>query len=267
MCLKADGYIKQILFCEITHLIRYWSKNRHNEDYKSYSYLIKEFWQNLDALFNSLIHDSQNSETFNTPDTNYSQIQFLNTLKIAPVHSRKNLKVKFANLEEDAPTQIQTQNSEDDADADFLVEFNSFVNSLYVKYFNQITEQRVKKYVTYLNTLITSLESEELSKSLSEFLRKQINFVNLYNDILRKWLSGQSNETEEIIELVFNLMKYMNDSEKDEVLNSLTMVRDVYSSLRLFIIEKYTAIYFYLFPVRRYFNDTKCNAVRPVQKP
>uniref|UniRef100_V9IIV2 E3 ubiquitin-protein ligase listerin n=1 Tax=Apis cerana TaxID=7461 RepID=V9IIV2_APICE len=100
MCLKENNQMKQILFSEITHLIRYWSKNRYNHDYKSYSYLIEEFWKNLNILFTSLIDASENSEIFDISDTNNSQIEFLITLKTAPMHSRKNLKVKFCNTEE-----------------------------------------------------------------------------------------------------------------------------------------------------------------------
>lgn len=227
MCLKENNQMKQILFSEITHLIRYWSKNRYNHDYKSYSYLIEEFWKNLNILFTSLIDASENSEIFDISDTNNSQIEFLITLKTAPMHSRKNLKVKFCNTEENIMTQSQIQNIENDADTEFLSELNNFVNYLCVKYFNQITEKREKKYIAYLNKLIICFESDELFKNLSEFLKTHINFLNFCNEILRDWLLEQSKETEHIIELIFNLMKYMNHSERNEILKSLIEFDDI----------------------------------------
>ncbi|KOC69982.1 E3 ubiquitin-protein ligase listerin [Habropoda laboriosa] len=225
MCLKENDPLQQILFCEITDLVRYWSKNRRNEGFESYSHLIELFWQELDALFTSLVDASKNSETFNTIDTNNSQIEFLFTLKAVPVHGRKNLKVKFSNPEENVTTQSRVENTENEIDAEFLSELKNFVNSLCVKYFNQITEQGAKKYVVYLYKLLTCFESEGLSKNLSEFLKTQINFPSFYNTILRNLLREQSEETEHIIELtiieLFDLMKYMSEPERDEILESL----------------------------------------------
>ncbi|KZC08965.1 E3 ubiquitin-protein ligase listerin [Dufourea novaeangliae] len=226
-CLKEKTQMKEILFREIIQLVRYWSKNRHNEDYKSYIHLIQRFWIELDSLFNSLIDASQNSETFNTPDTNNSQIEFLITLKTAPMHSRKNLKVKFSNPEEDTNVEPETPTTEVDTDTKFLAELNNFVNSLCIKYFDKISEQRTQKYVIHLNKLITCFESEKLFINLSESLKTQINFFSFYDQVLRQWLLEQSTETEHIVELIFNLIMYMNESEKEKVLKSLTGFEDV----------------------------------------
>ncbi|XP_076766423.1 E3 ubiquitin-protein ligase listerin [Xylocopa sonorina] len=227
MCLKENSPMKQTFFCEITHLIRYWSKNRNNKGYKSYSCLIQEFWRTLDILFSSLIRASENSETFHTPDTNNSQIEFLIALKTGPEHRRKNLKVKFSGPDENTTAQSHIRNAESNTDTEFLSELNTFVNSLCMKYFHQITDQRAKKYVIYLNKIITCFESKELSKNLSEFLKTQINFLEFYDKILRNWLLTQSKETEHIIELIFNVMKYLSDSEKNEILKTLTEFDDI----------------------------------------
>lgn len=226
MCLKENSPMKQIFFCEITHLIRYWSKNRHNDDYKLYSCLIQEFWRNLDILFTSLLNANEKSETFDTPDTNNSQIEFLNILRTAPEQCRKNLQVKFCNPEENVTTQSQIQNVENDTDIEFVTELNKFVSSLCIKYFNHIIGKREKQYVTYLNKLITCFESDELFKNLSDFLKTQINLLNFCNEILQNWLLERSKETEHIIELIFNLMKYMDHYEKNEILKSLIEVKD-----------------------------------------
>ncbi|KAK1131911.1 hypothetical protein K0M31_016058 [Melipona bicolor] len=219
ICLKKSGPMKQMFFCEITHLVRYWSKNRHNKNYKSYICLIEEFWRNLDILFTSFIDASEKSES-SILDINNSQIEFLITLRTAYVHGRKNLKVKFCNSEENIINQSQTQNVENDIDVEFLTELKNFVNSICVKYFNQIIEKSEKKYVIYLNKLITYFESDD--KNLFERLNMQINIFNFYNEILRSWLLEQPEEIEDIIELIFNLMKYVSYSEKNEILKSLT---------------------------------------------
>ncbi|XP_031845099.2 E3 ubiquitin-protein ligase listerin [Nomia melanderi] len=227
-CLKENAPMKQILFCEISHLLRYWSKNRHNEDFESYTHLMEQFWIELNSLFHFLIDTFQSSETFNIADTNNSQIEFLITLKLAPTHSRKNLKVKFSAPEEDI-INIESRKSvtEVDTDTEFLVELNNLVITLCIKYFDKITEQRTQKYVTYLNKLITCFESEKLFTSLSESLKTQINFLAFYDQVLRQWLLEQSIEAAHIVELIFNFISYMNDCEKDKVLKSLTEFEDI----------------------------------------
>ena len=215
--------MKQMFFCEITHLVRYWSKNRYNKNCKSYICLMEEFWRNLDILFTSLINTGKSESDI--LDINNSQIEFLITLRTASVHGRKNLKVKFCNSEENIINQSQTQNVENDIDVEFLTELKNFVNSICVKYFNQITEKSEKKNIVYLNKLITYFESDDTFKNLFELLNTQINIFNFYNEILRSWLLEQPEEIEDIIELIFNLMKYMSHSEKNEILKSLTEVK------------------------------------------
>lgn len=243
MCLKENGPMKQTFFSKITHLVRYWSKNRHNEDYKSYSILMQQFWSELDKLFNLLIDAGQHSETFNIVDTNNAQIEFLITLKTAPAHGRKNLKVKFSNSEEDEIIQPQTEIISTDIDTQFISELNNFVNSLCIKYFNQITKECEKKYIVHLNKLIICFESEDLFKNLSESLKTQINFSNFYEQILRNWLLEPSKETEHIVELIFNFMKYMNDSEKNEILKSLTQVKYIFLCKYVQLNDIYIYIY------------------------
>ena len=55
--------------------------------------------------------------------------------------------------------------------------------------------------------------------------RKLINFFNFYNEILRSWLLEQRENIENIMKLIFNLMKYMNHSERNKIWESLTEVR------------------------------------------
>ncbi|KAK1134380.1 hypothetical protein K0M31_012151 [Melipona bicolor] len=218
MCLKEDGPLAQIFSYEITHLIRYWSKNRYNKDYKSYICLMEEFWRNLNTLFTSPVNIS-------------SQTAFLITLRMGSEHGRKNLEMKLCNSGENIMNQSQTQNVENDTDVKFLAELKTFVNSICVKCFNQITE---KGYITYLNKLIAHFEGDHAFENLFELLNAQMNFFNFYNEILRSWLLEQRQDIEDITELMFNLMKYMNHSERNEIMESLTEVR-VNSSFVFFL--------------------------------
>ena len=91
-----------------------------------------------------------------------------------------------------------------------------------MKCFNQITEEG---YITYLNKLIAYFEGDDAFENLFKLLNTKINFFNFYNKVLRSWLLEQRQYTENAMELMFNLMKYMNRSERNEILESLTEVR------------------------------------------
>ncbi|KAG7213022.1 hypothetical protein KM043_002357 [Ampulex compressa] len=166
-CLKENVPIKKIFFCEVTHLIRYWSKNRENEEYKSYACLIQEFWVELKTLIESLVDLSDDSTTSQILNINNSQIELLHNLKNAPVHIRKNLNVKFSDSEEKLETQIRTKSAEENA-----------------------------------------------------------SILELYDKTLKHWLLNNTVEREETVQLIFNLIKYLNDAEKNQVLKSLIELDD-----------------------------------------
>lgn len=218
ICLEEDGPLAHVLFTEITYLIRYWSKTRYNKNYKSYVCLMEEFWRNLDMLFSSPVNIS-------------SQTAFLIRLRMAPEYGRKHLEMKFCN----STNQSQTRNVKNDTDVKFLAELKSFINSICVKCFNQITE---KGYVAYLNQLIAYFEGDGALENLFEHLNTQINFFHFYNEILRSWLLEQRQDIQNVTELMFNLMKYMSHSERYEILESLPEVR--ISSFTYSLLETHT---------------------------
>ncbi|KOX68013.1 hypothetical protein WN51_08144, partial [Melipona quadrifasciata] len=126
--LKEDGPLAQLFSYEITHLVRYWSKNRYNKNYKSNIYLVEEFWQYPNMLFTSPVNIS-------------TQTAFLVTLRMCSVYDRLNLEMKFRNSEENIMNETQTLNVENDTDVIFLAEFINFVKFICVKCFNQITQK------------------------------------------------------------------------------------------------------------------------------
>ena len=170
---------------------------------------MEEFWRNLDVLFSSPVNTN-------------TQTAFIITLKMACGYGCKNLEMKFCNSEENIINQSQPQNVEKDTNVKFLDELENFINSICVKCFNQITEEG---YITYLNKLIAYFEGDDAFENLFKLLNTKINFFNFYNKVLRSWLLEQRQYTENAMELMFNLMKYMNRSERNEILESLTEVR------------------------------------------
>ncbi|KYN18118.1 hypothetical protein ALC57_09628 [Trachymyrmex cornetzi] len=129
-CMTDSIFMKQCCFIEITHLIRYWSKNRNNEKYKSYISLMEQFWIELPLLFEKYMNMSKGIVC--TADGKDSHIEFLLNLKDVPDRTRKKLKVKFSDPS-DSVTVSEPKVKVVDVYADtvFNAELCKFVNGLF----------------------------------------------------------------------------------------------------------------------------------------
>jgi len=227
-CMTGSMATRQFCFIEITHLIRYWSKNRTNEGYKSYIPIIQQFWIELHLLFDNLINVSQeNYEMSQNIDIKNSQIEFLLTLKNAPDRTRKKLKVKFSNADNSVKRQSEIKVTDVNTDIVFNAEFCQFINVLCTSYFNKINHQRSIDYISQLNKLTKHFESKELFIALSKSLEVDKNFFEFYDKSLKYLLLQNSETMEQILELIFYFIAYINDAEKDKVLKSLIELNDI----------------------------------------
>ncbi|KYQ46429.1 hypothetical protein ALC60_14525 [Trachymyrmex zeteki] len=129
-CMTDSIFMKQCCFIEITHLIRYWSKNRTNEKYKSYVSLMEQFWIELPLLFEKYMNMSKGFACI--ADGKDSHIEFLLNLKDVPDRTRKKLKVKFSDPS-DSVTVSEPKVKVIDVYADtvFNAELCKFVNVLF----------------------------------------------------------------------------------------------------------------------------------------
>lgn len=224
LSIMEPGPLKTVLFCEVTQLVRYWSKNRNNIEHPTYGKMVEKFWHELERTFvNLLTRASENNDkNFNIYDT---QIELLCSLKNAPTHSRKNLRVKFSDPNEPKEEKSQIKINESEEDLIFLAELDRFVNNLCVVYLNKNAHQSSDKSVEFLNHLVTSFDSEELFIGIAKAYRDDADLFQFYDKCLKKWLLERPEAGGAIVQLVFSSLRYMNDINKNSVLNSLTEVR------------------------------------------
>ncbi|EFN85458.1 E3 ubiquitin-protein ligase listerin [Harpegnathos saltator] len=225
---ENNATMKELLFSEVTRLLRYWSKNRANEAYKSYVPLMQQFWIELRLLFDKLV-DVPPRETAMS-HTIDAQIELLLTLKKhAPDCNRKKLKVKFASPG-DPPVvkqQPEVNISEVEADPVFNAELCEFVNALCVIYFNKINDRQSTVYIGSLNKVMKHFTSRELFVALSTSFQFNKDFFSFYDESLRPLLLRNPETMGQIVELIFHFVAYINDTEKDQVLRSLAGLNDI----------------------------------------
>ncbi|XP_018396101.1 PREDICTED: E3 ubiquitin-protein ligase listerin [Cyphomyrmex costatus] len=231
-CMMDSTFMKQCCFVEITHLIRYWSKNRTNEKYKSYVSLMEQFWIELLLLFEKYMNMLKGI-TY-TADEKDSHIEFLLNLKNIPDRTRKKLKVKFSD-----PSDSVTINTNEPkvkvvdvyADTVFNAELCRFVNILCTTYFNSINvsinDHQNMEYIGQLNKLMKHFASRELFIAFSKLFKFDENFFEFYDKSLKPLLMQKSKIAEQILELLFYFITYISDAEKDTVLKSLIELNDI----------------------------------------
>lgn len=229
-CITDNISMKQFCFTEITHLIRYWSKNRTNEKYKSYVSLMEQFWIELQLLFDKFM--TMQKEIAHSVDTKDSHIEFLLNLKNAPDRIRKKLKVKFSDPNDSViMNESKVKITDVYADIVFNAELCKFVNVLCTIYFNSINvsinDDQYMEYIRQLNKLMKHFASKKLFCAFSKSFKFDEDFFEFYDKSLKPLLLRKSEMAEQVLELIFHFITYMKDAENDKVLKSLIELNDI----------------------------------------
>lgn len=228
-CMTDNISMKQFCFTEITHLVRYWSKNRTNEKYKSYVPLMEQFWIELQLLFDKFMNVQK--EIVHSVDAKDSHIEFLLNLKNAPDRIRKKFKVKFSDPNDSVVSEPKVKITDAYADTVFNAELYKFVNALCTIYFNSINvsinDDQYMEYIRQLNKLMKHFASKELFCAFSKSFKFDEDFFEFYDKSLRPLLLQKSKMAEQVLELIFYFITYINDAENDKVLKSLIEINDI----------------------------------------
>ncbi|XP_014299364.1 E3 ubiquitin-protein ligase listerin [Microplitis demolitor] len=222
-CVKDYTPVKLILFNEAAELIRYWSKNRDTDDYKSYGELLSIFWCELESMFNRFMESESDMFEKLTINSIYdAQIKLLTALKCPPGATRKSLRIKFKDTDPaESKEQLKIPQTTDDV---LLNEINNFVSKLCVKLINN-HDKNPSNNIEHLNKLICQFESKLLFEEISKVYTSDNNLFELYDKILKVWLTDDT-KVNDIIKIIFILMQYMKDEDKNRVLNSLTSINN-----------------------------------------
>ncbi|KAK0182335.1 hypothetical protein PV327_000484 [Microctonus hyperodae] len=227
--IKEYSPLKAILFNEIAELLRYWSKNRECE-YKSYSRLISKFWREFELISQQLIKNSNNEfdqvAILNVYD---AQLQFLLSLKYKKDLRCKNTHVRFAdmnNVESQQEESLESKIISFEDDKIFFNELYQFVEKLCYAYSNNGCQTPTTHMIIYLNRLISNFESKSIFKSIAKAYINNDDLLEFYNCHLKNWLLEKNIETMAIVRFIFVLIKYMDNDEKNSVLNSIEELND-----------------------------------------
>ncbi|XP_043478240.1 E3 ubiquitin-protein ligase listerin [Leptopilina heterotoma] len=207
---------RKILFFEIAQLIRYWTKL--SVECVTYSHLVDQFWLELKIIFEKLeTLGDENFEEGKSSSLFDVQIDFLLAVKNC-TNPKPVRKVKFsddASSENETTTKTPTQED----DKLFLIRFENFIHSLSIIYFQRIKSESPKNIHRFVK-FVLNFESEELFIVLSKTLKDDGDLMSFYQ-VIKTWFNGDTEEIQSSVQLVFILLKYMEESNQKQVLNSL----------------------------------------------
>lgn len=207
---------RKILFFEIAQLIRYWTK-LSNESV-TYSHLVDHFWLELKVIFEKL--ETLGDENFDEGKSSSIfdvQIDFLLAMKNC-TNPKPVRKVKFSDdASSENETRTKTPSQEDDNVS--LSKFQNFIHSLSIIYFQKIKSESPKNIHRFVK-FVLNFESKELFIVLSKSLNDDGDLM-LFYQVIKTWFSGDTEEIQSSVQLVFILLKYMQESNQEQVLNSL----------------------------------------------
>ncbi|EEZ97459.2 E3 ubiquitin-protein ligase listerin isoform X2 [Tribolium castaneum] len=210
--LRAEQVCYRTVFHQIALLVQYWNRNKNLANYSEYLAL---FWSNVVTLVESVSKFEEENE-----DLVDRQIVFLQHLKTI-AKPKEQLKVKF---EEEARSESHLEGATQ-IDASYNENLTLLVYTLLKTYVVQIEENKSKVLIPNVYAVVRLFESREFLVGLSRSLYQSDNLVTVY-DKLFEWLKSDELSCETLVDLAFILLNYVNDDEKNVILESFLQLSD-----------------------------------------
>lgn len=225
--IEKDSPHKNV-FNHVGAMIQYWSRNCDNSVTINYTKYLEYFWKNLSSMFKGLFCNlEQNSTEEEIENFGMKNTEFLLCLRHS-IKIKKQQRVKFSY----ETCKYSSTLPEDEISCYDLSE--KYVNDLYAlvyetcqSYINLINIKNTKRPLVYLKSIIQEFESEKFFYFLNEKVTGQTennNLLDIYNNLIKKWLLSESLASEDVIDMVFLLFKYLPDDDKSTALRDLIAV-------------------------------------------
>lgn len=223
-CINKDGSFGKFMYHHIANLLNYWSKN--SQSIGLYKHLLNRFWSELYKVFASV------ETTRNVEGITSSHVELLKCLKLYSAHHQKakNVKIKFEDTVE-VPTQNKNDSGEIVKSIECYIEpLNELVHKLCIIYIERISATHNVEFVEKLEMLVRDYESFDFFKHIATGIKSDENagIISLY-DTFASWLVEEELRCEAIVEIVMMLYKYLEPSEKVDLLKRWIKVPSIQS--------------------------------------
>lgn len=223
-CINAEGSFGKYIFNHIALLVNYWSRN--SKTIALYQELLARFWSELyQVLINSLGTSS------NVKYITSSHVDLVKNLKIYSQNQKARVaKIKFEDTAKELSSPLPYDEKTNDCGSKrFVQNLHEMVYKLCCVYTERISSTQAVEFVENLEALIKMYQSQELFQYMAGCINPdEVNICSLY-DVFSAWLLVPELCCESVIEIILVLYKYLNSSEKIDLLNRWIKVPSVQS--------------------------------------
>lgn len=224
-CLMDNQACYKTVFNQSAALVQYWCRNQHET--KNYPLYLKHFWCSAESLFQGLL---SNLELKNDPSSlnelAAKQVEFLQSLKHM-AKPKKQLKVKFTTEDTEELPDTEQANSPIGCDTDYFDSLNKLALKTCEAYIRLIEHKRFKALIEQLYNIFSDFCDTDVFAQLRKQFggnQESANLSGIYWNVLYKWLKCSYLCCKPLVDLVFLLIKSLDEEEKTAVLNSLKEV-------------------------------------------
>lgn len=221
-----------LIKCSATNmssLVKYWLKQSKELNSDKYEQLLRNFWQNIGATIAIQI-DKCSANLDEIDRLIEGHILLLQTLRTTFVQdSKKQLSIKFDGDEPSVP--IKSTAATEQCDSSIIERYKHNLDDLAHKICSHYFEMAQKTQVS--NAILTPLMTvlvEFDSKNLFVALARQFDVNNpymFYEKVLKSWLAGDTMRCKVIVDIVFQMMKYLSEDEQDAVFDSFKQLNSM----------------------------------------
>lgn len=218
-----------LIKCSATNmasLVKYWLKQSKEENSEKYDQLVRNFWQNVGSTVLSQI-DKSGTDHHEIGKMIEGHILLMQTLKTSFLQEVK----KQHSITFDGDVRPATDKSavvRQHCDASLVERYKHNLEEAVHKICSHYLDSADKKQissaiVTPVITLLVEFDSKQLFTTIARQFNAESAY-QLYDKVLRTWLSGDTMRCKTLVDIVFLLMKYMTEEEQDATFASFQQV-------------------------------------------
>lgn len=209
----------------MANLLKYWLKQANEDNSDKYDQLIRNFWQNIGFTLTTQINKLplNNEDIEKVMDAHILLLQTLKTSFTQELKKQHSIKFEADGRAAEALPAAAPRAPPALAPR-YRRDLHALVHQVCTEYFAFASSKQISNPVmSPLITLLVQFDSESLFLSVARRFGCR-SVYELYDKVLRSWLTGDTMRCKAVVDIVFMLMWHLTESEQDAVFDSFKQV-------------------------------------------
>lgn len=219
-CIVEEQCNYKTFFNQISSLAEHWTRNSNSVVLKA---CLEFFLEGIQDVFRTTLFNFKENPCHNVGKVAEKQLDLLQSLKCTH-KPKKQLKVKFS-CETDGEMDTKHEHSiTASKDKNYNDRLNSLVFNTCDDYVEYISEKKSQELIEHLYSLVIDFDKKSFFWKLNEKMKQKKSdskLINIYTNILYKWLTEPEWCSKHVVSLIFLLYEYVENEDKTIILNTV----------------------------------------------